>query len=317
MPDHTWAPEMTIHPFGILRVESDMGIEFDKLNRPRGKIPRTGPLTLYLPYENNSVLVASDLLKQVKEANKPVTVCIVDNYKQDLGPACLVTFFAWARLWLASPSDVLIVLSYAPKQLCRNFVELLFGWVSQRLAGHCFNDDKDVARTQMKNVVDGVRDGFLVQCHLPDDARQWADYDTIPAFCAGSNSTNRKKAELKAVYGEFKFFLAHCDRRHNLLSFRRCRVSSCACMRNHPSLWTMFVARMQQVGDVLLSPVPDPQHLGHYATWQQMAYDVTLRAKADEHQPTAMLNGMVHVPNAGGCSPARVTRPTTTGCGTL
>ena len=53
----------------------------------------------------------------------------------------------------------------------------------------------------------------------------------------------------------------------------------------------MFVARMQQMGDVLPSPVPDPQHPGHYATWQQMAYDATLRAKADEHQPTAMLNG--------------------------
>ena len=35
LPDHTWAPELTIHPFGILRVEGNMGIEFDKLNRPR------------------------------------------------------------------------------------------------------------------------------------------------------------------------------------------------------------------------------------------------------------------------------------------
>ena len=119
----------------------------------------------------------------------------------------------------------------------------------------------------------------------------WADYDTIAAFCAASNSTMRKKAELKEVYGEFKFFLAHCDRRHNLLSFKRCRVPSCACMRNHPSLSTMFVARLQQMGDVLPSPNPDPQHPGHYATWQQMAYDATLRAKANEHQPTAMLNG--------------------------
>ena len=76
LPDHTWAPELTIHPFGIVRVEGDMGIEFDKLNRPRGKIPRTGPLTFYLRHENNSFLDASDLLKQVKEANKPVTVCI-------------------------------------------------------------------------------------------------------------------------------------------------------------------------------------------------------------------------------------------------
>ena len=63
-------------------------------------------------------------------------------------------------LWLASPSDVLIVVSYAPKQSFRNFVEMLFGWVSQRLAGHCFSDDKTLGPTQMKNVVDGVRDGF-------------------------------------------------------------------------------------------------------------------------------------------------------------
>ena len=78
---------------------------------------------------------------------------------------------------------------------------------------------------------------------------------------------------------------------HNLLSFQRCRVASCACMRNYPRLSTMFVARMQQMGDMLPSPVPDPQHPGHYATWLQMAYDATLPTKADEHQPTALLNG--------------------------
>ena len=122
---------------------------------------------------------------------------IVDNCKQDLGPAGLVTFFAWARLWLASPSDVLIVLSYAPKQSFRNFVELLFGWVSQRLAGHCFSDDKDVARTQMKNVVDGVRDGFPVQCHLPDDAGRRADYDTVAAFCKGRIVPSAKRRSLR------------------------------------------------------------------------------------------------------------------------
>ena len=152
MPDHTWAPELTIHPFGILRVEGDMGVEFDKLNRPRGKIPRTGPLTFYLRYESNSFLDASDLLKQVKEANKPVTVCIVDNCKQDLGPAGLVTFFAWARLWLASPSDVLIVLSYAPKQSFRNFVELLFGWVSQpcvRAMSHFFHSARKISKIRL------------------------------------------------------------------------------------------------------------------------------------------------------------------------
>ena len=146
----------------------------------------------------------------------------------------------------------------------------------------------------MKNVVDSVRDGYPVECHLPDDAGQWSDYDTVASFCAGSNSTSRQKVELKEVYGEFKFFLDHCDRRHNLLSFKLCRVGSCVCMKHLPTsrLSTMFVARMQQLGDMLPSPVPDPQHLGHYATWQQMAYDATLRAKADEHQPTALLNGL-------------------------
>ena len=50
-------------------------------------------------------------------------------------------------------------------------------------------------------------------------------------------------------------------------------------------------ARMQQMGDVLPSPIPDTRHVGHYATLQQMAYDATLRANANEHQPTAWLNG--------------------------
>ena len=114
-----------------------------------------------------------------------------------------------------------MVLCYGSKQSFTNFVKLVFGWVSQRLAGHCFSDDKDVARTRTNNVVDGVPDGFPVQCDLTDDAGRWSDYDTIAAFCAGSNSTVRQKAELKEVYGEFIFFLAHCDRRHSLLSFKR------------------------------------------------------------------------------------------------
>ena len=73
----------------------------------------------------------------------------------------------------------------------------------------------------------------------------------------------------KEVYGEFKFFLAHCDLRRSLLSFKRCRVASCACMRNYPRLSTMFVARMQQMSDVLLSPVPDPQQPGG-SKWRMM-----------------------------------------------
>ena len=178
------------------RVECDMGIEFHKPNRPGGKISRRGPLTFYLRYKSNSFLDASDLLKQVKEAKKSVTVCIVDNCKQDLGPPGLVTSFAWARLWLVSPSDVLIMPSYAPKHSFRNCVELLFGRVSQRPkpeAGHCFSDDKDLQPTHMKNVVDGDGDGFSLQCHLPDEAGPWSDCDTIAAICARSNSTIRKK----------------------------------------------------------------------------------------------------------------------------
>ena len=86
-----------------------------------------------------------------------------------------------------------------------------------------------------------------MQCHPPDDAGRLLDYDTMAAFCAGSNSTIRKKAELKEVYGEFKFFLERCDRRHNFLSFKRCRVASWACMKNMPvsRLSTIFVACMQ------------------------------------------------------------------------
>ena len=135
LPDHTWAPELTIHPFGILRVEGDMGIEFDKLNRPRGKIPRRGPWTFNLLYESNSFLDASGLLKQVKEANKTVTVCIVNDCKQDLGPAGLVTFFAWAHPTYDFTGQNVTLLRKYPKKNLVDCDSMFFRFSAPKIGG--------------------------------------------------------------------------------------------------------------------------------------------------------------------------------------
>jgi hypothetical protein len=294
--DHTWAPELTIHPFGVMRVAlpSTPVLEYDSRNRSHTGVPRTGSLHFYLRYTSNTLIDASDLCKEVKAAAKPVAIAIVDNCKQDLGPAGYVTFFAWGRVWMHSLVDVLVVVSYAPNQSYNNWVELLFGWVSQRLTGHCISDDPNLARQQLKDLVDGVRDGHPVRCNIPaDDDVLWDDYDTIVRFTKASNRTIRDDQKLKEMYDQFCFFLRHCDRRHNMLVFRRCRLFACDCMKVRPVLSTNFVGSMQMMGNRMPTPIPNPQFAPptlHYYTWHQMKErGAELVATPDEHQPSARI----------------------------
>lgn len=300
--DHVWAPELTIHPFGVMRVAipSTPLLEYDDKNRSHTGVPRTGSLTFYLRHTSNSLTDASDLCKEVTAAGKPVAIVMVDNCKQDLGPGGYVTFFAWGRVWHQSKVDVLVAVSYAPGQSYNNWIELLFGWVSQRLTGHCISDDPSLSRQQLKDLVDGMRDGHPVNCHIPaDDDLLWSDYDNLVRFTKASSSLIRRDQTMRDLYAQFCFLLRHCDRRTNMLVFRRCRQSSCDCMKVTPILSTNFVGSMQLMSNRMPTPVPNPSYASpalHYFTWHQLKErGAELVALPDEHQPSA------RIANVGRC----------------
>ena len=82
--------------------------------------------------------------------------------------------------WLCCPMPL--------SRVTGNFrIALLLG--SQRLAGHCCCDDRNLARIQMTKVVDDVGDSSPTQYHFPDHAGHWCDVGTVASFYAGSKST--------------------------------------------------------------------------------------------------------------------------------
>ena len=73
-----------------------------------------------------------------------------------------VAFLCLGMMWLLAELDVLIVTSYAPNRSFHDMVELVFDWISQRLAGKVISEDPDAAMLDVRNLVDDIRDGYSV-----------------------------------------------------------------------------------------------------------------------------------------------------------
>uniref|UniRef100_A0A7S4CZ70 C2H2-type domain-containing protein n=1 Tax=Eutreptiella gymnastica TaxID=73025 RepID=A0A7S4CZ70_9EUGL len=188
-------------------------------------------------------------------------------------------------MWLHAELDVLIVTSYAPNRSFQNMVELLFGWVSQRLAGNVISEDPDAAMLDIRNLVDGMRDGYSVLCDIPPDGppADWPSYDTLPAFTRSSNKQIRSDESLREVYERFLFFLDHCDRRTNLLAFIRCSKKNCPCAKK-PWRAKRFRAELDHLKG-LPTPIPHPAHADHFLSYAEHR-EQRLNADPDTHQPS-------------------------------
>ena len=181
---------------------------------------------------SNPLTDAWDTKKCLVGAKTPVAMLIFDNCTSDgFGPSGHVAFLVLGTIWLHVGSDVLICMSYATKQSYRNPVELLFGWVSWRLAGNVINADPLQALKDVDTLESGERDGYKVVCDIlpegPDPA--WGEYDTYPRFTPASNKQVRGGAKLKDLYETYIFLIDHCGRRANFLAFIRCGNKKCKC----------------------------------------------------------------------------------------
>ena len=245
--------------------------QVDSVGRSRWKTPRSGNLFFFLRKESNPLTDAWDIAKCLKGPKKPVGVVVVDNCVSDgLGPSGHVAFLCLGMMWLHAELDVLIVTSYAPNRSFQNMVELLFGWVSQRLAGNVISEDPNAAMLDIRNLVDGMRDGYSVLCDIPPDGppADWPSYDTLPPFTRSSNKQIRSDESLREVYERFLFFLDHCDRRTNLLAFIRCSKKNCPGAKK-PWRAKRFRAELDHLKG-LPTPIPHPAHADHFLSYAEL-----------------------------------------------
>ena len=211
---------------------------------------------------------------------------VVDNCTSDgLGPCGHVAFVALGTLWLACQLDALIVFSYAANQSYRNPVELLFGWVSQRLAGNVINANLEMAKTDVKNLVDGKRDAYDAHGEIPTDNYPdfWPPYDSLPLVTRSSNKNIKSRADLKHIYDNYCFLVDHYDRRSNMLTCVRCSDKNRKC-----SLQGWRATQLRAQIDLLKglpSPIPHSVHANHdmFLHEQQMA---KVNVPGDTHQPS-------------------------------
>ena len=287
LPDHTWVSDNVILPFAVMELDiKNASRQVDSVGRSRWKTPRSGNLFFFLRKESNPLTDAWDVTKCLKGSKKPVGVVVVDNCVSDgLGPSGHVAFLCLGMMWLHAGLDVLIVTSYAPNRSFQNMVELLFGWVSQRLAGNVISEDPDAAMLDIRNLVDGMRDGYSVLCDIPPDGppADWPSYDTLPAFTRSSNKQIRSDESLREVYERFLFFLDHCDRRTNLLAFIRCSKKNCPCAKK-PWRAKRFRAELDHLKGLPTS-IPHPAHADHFLSYAEHR-EQRLNADPDTHQPS-------------------------------
>ena len=100
-----------------------------------------------------------------------------------------MAFLVLGTIWLHAGLDVLICMSYVANQCYRNPVELLFGWVSRRLAGNVINANPLQTLKDVDTLVSGERDVYKVRCDIPPEGLDpsWGVYDTYPQFTRASN----------------------------------------------------------------------------------------------------------------------------------